>query len=870
MIALCRRRGGRTIKGRKRGRRFGPATGPAALEVLESRVLLSAGAVWTIHGDLDKSNPSDVIVVEQTDPDGDLGLLAATVNGRVVATRDASSLRKIRVLAGKGDDTVRADLGESNTNIRVRIVGGPGDDQLTGSDGPDVLMGGRGADALSGGDEADRLDGGRGDDMLEGGRGADRIRGGAGNDELHGNAGGDVLYGGRGTDMIYGQPDVDFVRRARHDGLVGDSHSNRISRLMSQQALHDWLTKQGLSAWEHVLGTTRAKYEDGGLGLSVLVGGPFGGPLILNSTLEADAPGFSQTNNQVDGVDEPDLVKTDGHYIYTLFQGELIIIDATPVEELGVVSRTAMRGDARKMFLSGDRLTVLSQTYIDFLGPPVPVPLPVAGGVGTVVAAEAFFAPIEPTLTVTVFDVSNAQDPTLLEETQLEGSLVDARAIEDRVYVVVNNPFALPQPLVFTNEDGDSVFEDEDDYRQRLEAMDLNELLPQFVTTTGGQAVFQDDYRQQSGSQELNTLPPQLVTTTGGERVEGSLVAAPNLFVPDLPDLRQILSVVMFDVGDDTPGLTESTSAMGVWGDVYASTQNLYIAMRTYWRPATSSNWGPTTHIYKFALGEPGLPLEATGSVAGSVLDQFSMDEHEGFFRVATTGRDDARTPSNNVFVLQQREDELKTVGSVTGLAPTETIHSARFMGDRGVVVTFRRVDPLFTLDLSDPFAPSVEGILKIPGFSSYLQPVAENHLLGIGQDADERGVALGLQLGLFDLSNLSDPQRIDVVTFAGRAYSEAQFNHHAVSYYPQAGVVALPVTEGFWPDVESSLKVYQVSADDGLELIGHVKHGDSRVRRSLRIGDLLYSLSDAMLKVNELDDPDLEVGSVPLGSVDE
>ena len=229
------------------------------------------------------------------------------------------------------------------------------------------------------------------------------------------------------------------------------------------------------------------------------------------------------------------------------------------------------------------------------------------------------------------------------------------------------------------------------------------------------------------------------------------------------------------------------------------------------------------------------------------------MDEYDGMFRIATTGWGSQR--SNNLFVLTQVGDQLEITGSLTGLAKGERIYSVRFMGKRAYVVTFRQVDPLHSVDLSDPSNPVVSGELEIPGYSAYLHPMGEDHLIGFGMDGNDAGQLDGLQLSLFDVNDLSNPLRIDKLHLEGRS-SEAMGDHHAFSYFPDQNTLAVPVG--------NSLEVFTVTAENGLKHLGSIVHNSS-VRRSVRIGEFVYSLSAGLLKVNRLDQPDVEVAAVEL-----
>jgi len=222
--------------------------------------------------------------------------------------------------------------------------------------------------------------------------------------------------------------------------------------------------------------------------------------------------------------------------------------------------------------------------------------------------------------------------------------------------------------------------------------------------------------------------------------------------------------------------------------------------------------------------------------------------------------------------VLAAAAGNLQTVGSVTGLAPGERIYSVRFIGERGYVSTFREIDPLFVIDLANPAKPRVVGQLKVPGFSSYLHPLDDTHLLGIGRDVDpDTGRVLGLQLSIFDIGDPADPKRTSTYTFAGdrwQSWSETLSDHHALSWFAEQGILALPVQQGGWWQGSSGLVVFKVDthSENGFTNLGTIDH-DGPVRRSIRIGEFLYSVSAGEVKVHALANPATEVAAVRLTS---
>ena len=805
---------------------------PAMFERLEDRLLLGGGGgiCWKISGDIDRRNPNDTIVIDR-DP-ANSSILRATINGRVVGTQTESRVASIRISAGKGDDIVRVELGAS-CRIPVTVYGGAGNDTLVGASGADALYGEAGTDTLRGGD------------------------------------GVDVLNGGAGRDTVYAEPNVDKLTLDRTDILVQDDGANPLLRLTSDAAVRTWLTNAAVAEWRSLFGTVAWRRGDVGhigfpnVGLGVVgVGGiDIGGmvasgaagdflPLMdmamsgasgaMDSFTLADPLSYSGTNTQEAGVDEADIAKTDGQYLYLLVNGQLQIVDAWPAGEIHLEGSAPIEGYAENLYLSGDRVTVLSEVYeqIPWVDP-ILIDAPVLGAATGVSGLGMPIFWCEPRLKVTVFDVTDRAAPSVVEETYLDGYLVDSRAIGSEVMLVVDNASPLPPPEIIETVDGRFVYETEAQYRARLAAAPVDDWLPQYSTTFTGPG--------------------------GEETIESPIVDAPAVYVPKRPAGDDLLSVVVFNVADDEPGPDSTTSTFGLAGEVYASTDSLYVASTSYYNATTGWTWSPTTFVYKFDLTQAGVPLEATGSVAGSVLNSYSMDEEAGYFRIATT--ETAAGLSSSVFVLQEQGADLNVVGSLTGIAPGEQIRAVRFLGDRGYVVTFLQVDPLFVLDLSTPARPTVAGELTIPGYSSYLYPIDANHLIGFGRDADPAtGAVRGLQVSLFDVTNAARPVRVDQYLFSDDpwgGYSEAEWDPHAFSYFASHKVLALPVVDDWW-DGTQGLDVFSVDPATGFTLLGEVVH-DTPVRRSFQIDDFLYSISDTAVKVNLIADPNVEVASLAL-----
>jgi hypothetical protein len=295
---------------------------------------------------------------------------------------------------------------------------------------------------------------------------------------------------------------------------------------------------------------------------------------------------------------------------------------------------------------------------------------------------------------------------------------------------------------------------------------------------------------------------------------------------------------------------------------VYASSQTLYVATTRWYDPGAPEPVDEvTTPLHAFDIRDPArASYVASGVVTGHLLNQFSMSEHEGFLRVATTeGEASVSASVSSVRVLERRGDLLLPVGEVTGLGQGERIYAVRFMGDVGYVVTFRQVDPLYTLDLSDPAAPRVVGELKITGYSAYLHPTEPGRLLGIGQEASEDGRVTGMQLSLFDVSDLAAPRRLSQVVLENGS-SQAEYDHHAFLHWPATGLVMVPASA--WSEDSDGAGSWWSGAlgftleGDTLSRLGQVTHPESeagsdhygaqQIQRSFVVGDTVYTISHA------------------------
>lgn len=579
-----------------------------------------------------------------------------------------------------------------------------------------------------------------------------------------------------------------------------------------------------------------------------------------------DGRSHSETNVQVAGVDEGDIVEFDADYVYTLTDDEVVIVDAWPAEELSIVSRVDVEGRTIAEFLHGDRLTVISETggyqYDPWLD---------AGLVGGL--TDVWWAPYPPepySTIVTVLDVSDRSAPTIVQTTTMEGRYVDSRGVGDFVYVLVNNADAVAPTPEIIDDDGDPItlgrYETEEEYLAR-------------VTANPGEFV-------------EAALPNYSSYDSDGELVRTGLLNMPEaIHQPLVPNAASLISVVSFNVEGDEPGLADTSAVYSTGaGTIYASLENIYVFDTDY-----SPEDGAVTRIAKFDWDPDtgGVDFAATTTVAGRILNQFSADESGPYLRIATTvsnsgsgnwsGRDE-----NMLFVLAEDDAVFEDVGSLQNLALDETMRSVRFLGDRAFISTFNDVDPLFAVGLADPANPQSVGRITLPGFTSYMHLVDADHLLTVGRNTPV-GFSGPTQVALFDISDLNQPWRIAEYTFERFSTSEAETDHHAFGYFAEHGLLGMPVSRVYYERVdedgdgyretrqtltEYELAVFTVDATASdpaarLALAGEIEHG-TPVRRSGYIGDKLYSIANDSVKVVDVSTPGDVIAEVVVDTPDE
>ena len=594
---------------------------------------------------------------------------------------------------------------------------------------------------------------------------------------------------------------------------------------------------------------------------------------------------FSTTNIQVKGVDEADIIKNDGKYIYIVKGNTVRIVEAyTPdnMKEISNLDFGEKEFRPNQIFVNDDQLIIIGRSLESYY------PVPINEG-------EPITFPLYPyqgaKTKVYILDITDRSNPTEERVVTFDGNYHTSRRIQDNLYLVLNE-----QPRYWNMK---NIEKGED-------------LVPRFKD--GGK-----EAEPMVGCADIRYFPGH---------------AQPNYLI--------IASIPL----DDSDGEIDREVFLGSSDNVYSSRTHLYVATNKvnygYYTDWDSNRDRNNTLVFKFALEDGDINYINRGQVPGRILNQFSMDAHLDHFRIATTRGYVGRTASdstNNVYVLDK---DMKTVGKIEGIAPGEKIYSTRFLGNRLYMVTFKKVDPLFVIDLKEPTNPKILGKLKIPGYSDYLHPFDENHIIGFGKDAidAEKGNFAwyqGFKMALFDVSDVANPKQKFVELIGDRGTnSELLGNHKALLFDKEKGLLAFPIKivkkveseelecgkyrystcpglcstrciPSSCEDVEgravcttdceglgsctapsydryattfSGAVVYTLNETDGFVPRGRITHyteedilkmGDywpydyeKNIQRIIYIGDYLYTISQGKVKASDMDDTD-EVNAIDI-----
>ena len=654
------------------------------------------------------------------------------------------------------------------------------------------------------------------------------------------------------------------------------SEQNKLKRFSSYAELKNFLETN-----------TQAGYYRGGLEASFSRGSVAPVSQDLGVSTPEASDDYSTTNIQVSGVDEADIVKTDGKYIYAVYDEGIVILDAYPAENARIVAEINSNDTINEIFVNGDRLISFGQKYENYYTE--------YGELETSIVPRYYLSQTF----VNVYDISDRSNPVLKRNVSLEGNYFDSRMIGDYVYLIANQPVysgsdPIPMPTIYYG-----------NLEREIPATDIYYFdVPDsaYIYTNILSINTQDDAEDFSvktflmgytQNMYVSTNNMYIVYTKRLNQIDFYDRIIDKAILPYVPsDIRSKINEIrnsnlnnyekLERIGEEFENYFDSLNpeeAANLMKIVENKTQEVLIEITKEMEK---------TVIHKISISNGNIEYQANGEVPGNVLNQFSMDENDSYFRITTTtGNSGGGNSLNHLYVL---DDSLKIVGKVEDLAKGESIYSTRFIGDRAYVVTFKKIDPLFVIDLSNPQEPEVLGYLKVTGYSDYLHPYDENHVIGLGKETaggnENFAWYQGVKISLFDVSDVQNPVEMGKIEIGDRGTdSEALRDHKAFLFDREKNLLVIPVSlaeinityyENQYttvPDwaygdiVWKGAYVFNVDLTDGIVLKGRITHTNEtideinyynypyQIRRSLYIDNVLYTISGKMIKMNDLDD---------------
>ena len=515
---------------------------------------------------------------------------------------------------------------------------------------------------------------------------------------------------------------------------------------------------------------------------------------------EAD---YSKTNNQVENVDEADIVKTDGKYIYYCQNNRIYVVD----KDLNL--KTTIKDDdfsPTQIFINGERLVVFGRKYSYSKGDILVYntrdfedfeELEIEDNEEDIIE-EDISTIYRPKSLVRVYNLSNIEKPEIEREISIDGNYRDARMIDNNIYLI-------SQYSIYSY------------YYRGIDELKDIDLLPSY---------------EDSLTSKVQYINATDIACFGSTRNTTYCLIAGF----DLNSTEKVNIETFFGAGDN----------------IYVSENNMYVVATEY------EDWyASKSKIYKFRLENANILAVAECDVEGYVNNQFSIDEYEGNLRIATTiyknnyrglwYEDFEETVSTRLTIFNE---ELEKIGEIEDLVKDERIYAVRFIGEIGYIVTFEEIDPLWVIDLSNPENPVIKGALEIPGYSSYLHPYDETHIIGIGYNVKDNGYGGvtndTMKLSMFDVSDLNNPREIFNISMSQKAYSSITYDHKALFFNKEENLIGFPVYVYDRGVSQVGVILYRIDLENNkFEEITDLleKTNTGSVWRSIYIGDSLYTL---------------------------
>ncbi|WP_174612764.1 beta-propeller domain-containing protein [Virgibacillus ihumii] len=543
-------------------------------------------------------------------------------------------------------------------------------------------------------------------------------------------------------------------------------------------------------------------------------------------------PVTSSTNIQENGVNEGDIIKTDGDYIYYSRGTDVVIASAAKKDSKVISAISTNKFRPTELYLHNDLLIMIGNSHQTSRQP----------SAQSAVVDRAILPPSR--TTAMIYNVSDPEQPEKVREVSMDGSLITTRKMNGHLYLIANHH----PPIRILKE-------------------------------------------KKNGTENLR---PSVKDSAVSNKAH-PLSYESMYFFPDTKDENfLLLGSINLNKLDEKAKIK---GYLGASSHVYMSKKHLYIATYQYSKDISSKDGNHpelsiarppiNTKISQFKIRKGTISYNASTVVQGSLINQFAMDEHDGTFRVATTKGtmwNDDKPSTNNLFTFDM---QMNPLGSLEGLAKGERIYSVRFMDDTAYMVTFKQVDPLFVIDLKNPKKPTVLGKLKIPGFSNYLHPLDEDHVIGFGQNTrlvkSERGkeprVQIdGLKISVFDVSNPAKPkEEYSEIIGEGHSYTELNHNHHALYKHPTRPIFGFPATiydaktiqkgDATYQDESLAFQgifLYKITPDDGIQLKDTFTNQENNnsdypskmkyaIKRMVSVDNTLYSFSQNKMSIYDL-----------------
>lgn len=656
-----------------------------------------------------------------------------------------------------------------------------------------------------------------------------------------------------GISKAYGQPllqsyqSCEQLKNDLKDTAMREMHA-RMAMLREHIPNENYFWPGGNIRFPPALSPTPASAEAGSIG----------GPGALVEGID-----FSGTNNQEKNVDEADIIKIDGNYFYILRDNKLDILAIGDNGGLTEKSSLLLPDQASSLLIMGDKALVFTNN-------------PLLSNLGNNELTDRYFGDM---IGIMLVDLSrDRSSPQILDTKYFQGALIAARTIGDSFYVSTYYDAGIPDIRLNLHPSEDFYTVSEEEQRMLWDQMITR------LTIYNERIINEMDFLSLLPT-ELTISEPAVLSRNLSESDCAQSFGANNGSETGFTNLLTI-----------TPNEQEiNYSSQWVKGNrpiVYASLDQIVVASPDHkpWWFFNNKDQIEETSIHRFKIGDNALLYYADSvKIDGTIKDSFSVSEYEGYLRIATTVSDNRRffasndsprrEEQNNLYILGQENGSFGVVSSIKDLAPGERIWSARFSKDKGFIVTFKQIDPLFTIDLRDPKNPKVAGVLKVPGVSTYLQDIGDDQVLSVGYGGNEDGLDFNTTVSLFDVSDFNNPALAKKLSFAikdglndswSNVWSEGNNNHLAINYFSPKKMTAIPLSTSRWMPEKgyeyiSILKLINTDKLGELSVYGDIDHSkfykeenyymNTNIRRSYFVGDYIYAISAKAITATRLSD---------------